>query len=187
LKKTHENADHPDYFLSVIIVLAEFLNRMTTMHANSSSGRAKIATLEQVSAGGVAFRHGVSAMEIAIVSVGAQSRWQLPKGLIDAGEIPVHAALREVREEAGIETTMVAPLDTIEYWYVGNKGQQRVRFHKFVHFFLLAYRAGCVDAHDHEVNEARWVTLEKAKMMLVFKSERQVLEKAEAMLKTLNA
>ncbi len=159
---------------------------MIEARASPSPGRAKISTLEQVSAGGVAFRHGAFAMEIAIVSVGAQSRWQLPKGLVDAGETPERAALREVHEEAGIETIMVAPLDTIEYWYVSSRGQQRVRFHKFVHFFFLAYRAGCVDAHDHEVNEARWVTLEQAKTMLAFKSERQVVEKAEAMLKTLN-
>ncbi|MDX5438382.1 MAG: NUDIX hydrolase, partial [Pontibacter sp.] len=69
-------------------------------------------------------------------------------------------------------------LDTIEYWYVGNKGQQRVRFHKFVHFFLLAYTSGDIGKHDWEVNEARWVTIKDAEQMLVFKSEKQTVARA---------
>ena len=86
--------------------------------------------------------------------------------------------MREVREEAGIETTLVAPLETVEYWYVGNRGKQRVRFHKRVYFFLLAYVSGQVSDHDHEVNEARWVSLEQAQTMLAFKGERQAVAQA---------
>jgi 8-oxo-dGTP pyrophosphatase MutT (NUDIX family) len=151
-----------------------------------SSGQAKLPVLDQISAGGVAFRHGASEFEIAIVSVGPQMRWQLPKGLVDPGETPEMTALREVREEAGIEAEIGAHIDTIEYWYVGRRGKQRVRFHKRVHFFLMAYQAGEVSRHDREVNEARWVTIEQAKAMLAFPSERQVVEKAQAQLLTLD-
>lgn len=155
---------------------------MSEKSSGQTSNRAKIPTQDQVSAGGVAFRHEPSGVEIAIISVGPQARWQLPKGLIDPGETPEETARREVREEAGIETEIVAPIDTIEYWYVGTRGGRRVRFHKHVHFFLLVYRAGGVSEHDHEVNEARWVTLEEAKEMLAFDNERQVVEQAAAMI-----
>ncbi len=57
-----------------------------------------------------------------------------------------------------------------------------MRFRKQVHFYLLAYRAGDVRDHDHEVEEARWVGFEEASRMLAFKSEREVLEKALALL-----
>lgn len=119
---------------------------------------------------------------LAIVSVGNPERWQLPKGLVDPGETPEGTAQREVREEAGIEATLVAPLDTIEYWYVGHRGKQRVRFHKFVHFFLLTYEGGPLSDHDHEVNEARWVSLEQAQTMLAFKGERQAVAQAASLL-----
>jgi 8-oxo-dGTP pyrophosphatase MutT (NUDIX family) len=147
-----------------------------------ATNHTKLSTLDQVSAGGVAFRRVEDRVDVAIVSVGAKARWQLPKGIVDAGETPELTALREVREEAGIEAVVVAPLDTIEYWYVGNRGQQRVRFHKFVHFFLMEYQRGDVSDHDHEVNEARWVSLAEAQAILAFKGERQVLAQAAATL-----
>ena len=142
----------------------------------------KIRTIEQVSAGGVAFRQVDSGYEIVIISVNPSRRWQLPKGIVDEGETPEIAALREVREEAGIETDLLAPIETIEYWYVGDKNRERVRFHKLVHFFLVKYRDGNVKDHDHEVAEARWVKAEEALQMLTFKSEKAVIEKTVKMI-----
>ena len=144
----------------------------------TSSGKVKIQTIEQVSAGGAAFRLNDSGYEIALISVNPSRRWQLPKGLIDAGETPETAALREVREEAGIETELLSKIETIEYWYVGDNRGERVRFHKFVHFFLLKYIDGDVANHDSEVIEARWVKAEVALELLAFKSEKEIVEKA---------
>ena len=124
---------------------------------DNSNQAAKIRTVEQISAGGAAFRFENEIYEVAIIAVGASRRWQLPKGLIDAGESAETAALREVQEEAGIETELLAPVEKIEYWYFGDSRGERVRFHKSVHFYLLAYRGGAVENHDAEVVEARWV------------------------------
>jgi len=63
----------------------------------------KVPTKLQVSAGGVAFRKRGRQTEIALISVGDDARWQLPKGLVDSGESTEAAAVREVREETGID------------------------------------------------------------------------------------
>ena len=139
-------------------------------------------TRDQVSSGGVAFRWQDLEPEIAIVSVKPSLRWQLPKGIVDPGESPEITAVREVREEAGIETDLLSLIETIEYWYRSTKYGKPVRFHKFVHFYLLSYRSGDVTEHDHEVAEARWVSFEEAMKMLAFKSERKVVEKAKEMI-----
>ena len=139
-------------------------------------------TMDQVSAGGVAFRWQGSEPEMAIVSVKPKLRWQLPKGIGDPGETPEITAVREVREEAGIETELLSLIETIEYWYRATKYGKPVRYHKFVHFYLLQYRSGDVSDHDHEIEEARWVRFEEAIEMLAFEGERRVVQKARQMI-----
>ena len=139
-------------------------------------------TKEQVSAGGVVFRRRGEGFEVALISVDEPARWQLPKGLVGRGESPAEAALREVSEETGLRCEVVAELERVEYWYFSKGGARRVRFHKFVHFFLMRYRSGDVSGHDDEVNEARWVALEDAEGMLAFKGERRALAEAREML-----
>ena len=137
-----------------------------------------LPVVDQVSSGGVAFRVIGTTIEVALISVGKENRWQLPKGIVDPGETPEVTALREVREEAGLTTELLEQLDKIEYWYVGNKGSQRVRFHKFVYFYLLRYTSGNIQDHDWEVNEARWVEINQAQQLLAFRSEKLVVAKA---------
>ena len=141
-----------------------------------------VPTERQVSAGGVAYRRQGDRIEVALIAVGQKNRWQLPKGMIDEAERPAEAALREVREEAGIRTELLAPLDTVEYWYYGQRGGERIRYHKFVHFFLLRYLDGDVQEHDHEVNEARWVPIDQARALLAFAGEKRVVEQARVLI-----
>lgn len=148
---------------------------------STPTSTAKVVTVDQISSGGVAFRGQDLNTETAIVSVKPSLRWQLPKGIVDPGESPEVTAVREVREEAGIETDLLSLIESIEYWYRSTKYGKPVRFHKFVHFYLLHFRSGNVSDHDHEVTEARWVSVEAAIEMLAFKSEREVVKKAKEM------
>ena len=147
-----------------------------------TAGRTKIPTEQQVSAGGVVYRKKNETVEVAIIKVGPIIRWQLPKGIVDEGETPEEAAIREVREETGLVAKVEAPLETIEYWYVSGGKTGRVRYHKFVHFYLMKYRSGKTDDHDHEVLEARWAPINDAHRVLSFDSERKLVEKAREMI-----
>ena len=140
-------------------------------------------TKEQVSAGGVVYRRRGGRVEVALISVGEQNRWQLPKGLVGRGESPEEAALREVEEETGLACEIEGALEKVEYWYFSKGGARRVRFHKHVHFYLMRYLSGGVSGHDDEVNEARWVKLEDAEGMLAFRGERKALAEAREMIR----
>ena len=142
----------------------------------------KVPTKLQFSAGGVAFRKQDGRIDVALISVGADDRWQLPKGLVDKGESTEHAAMREVREEAGIDTEIVTRIDKVEYWYLWKENGQRIRYHKFVYFYLLRYKSGDVRDHDHEVNEARWLDIDDAIEMLAFDNEKKIMEKAKELI-----
>jgi 8-oxo-dGTP pyrophosphatase MutT (NUDIX family) len=142
----------------------------------------KLPVREQVSAGGVVFRRDGERVDVVIVAVGNNNRWQLPKGLIDKDEKPEIAAVREAREEGGIESEVVGHIETVEYWYAGLDGGERVRFHKRVHFYLLRYLSGDTSNHDWEVNEARWVPIDDAKSQLAFDNEQRVVERAKQLI-----
>lgn len=148
---------------------------------------AHVPTQRQVSAGGVVYRRnskgrGVEVVLIAVGTAAGGRRWQLPKGIVEKGESPEDAALREAREEGGVEAALIAPIETVEYWYYSGALPARIRYHKVVHFFLLQYQSGDVRDHDDEVEEARWVPVNEATEMLAFKNERRVLEQAARLL-----
>jgi len=134
----------------------------------------------------VVYRRQGDQVEIALISVGPGPRWQLPKGMVKDGEEQEDAARREVREEAGLETEIVAPLDRVEYWFYATSRGRRVRIHKFVHFYLMRYRDGDVSNHDHEVNEARWIEIERAQAMLAFDSDRKLVARAQELIAELD-
>ena len=98
----------------------------------------------------------------------------LPKGHPDPGEDPEAAALREVREETGVEAEVVARLGEVRYRYQRN-GR---RIAKVVAFFLLRYRSGSVADHDHEVEEAQWMPLAQAVEELSYDGEREMVRRA---------
>ncbi|SRR6266487_3467573 len=158
---------------------------MPKKQESQSTAKAKIETMDQISAGGVAFRWKDSDLEMAVVSVKPSLRWQLPKGIVDSGESPKETAVREVREEAGVETDLLSLIETIEYWYRSVRNGKPIRYHKFVHFYLLEYRSGDVSYHDHEIEEARWVRFDEAVEMLEFKSEREVVTKARELIEAM--
>jgi len=137
-----------------------------------------LRTETQVSAGGVTLRRTQRGLEVVLISVGDPPRWQLPKGLVDPGETPEIAALREVREEAGVVATLSTLIDKVEYWYQSKRGNERIRYHKFVNFFLMWYQSGDVADHDSEVHEARWFPIADATRALAFRSEQSIIEKA---------
>jgi 8-oxo-dGTP pyrophosphatase MutT (NUDIX family) len=98
----------------------------------------------------------------------------LPKGHPENGESAADAALREVREEAGVETTVREKLGDVRYWYQ----RDGMRIAKTVAFFLLDYVSGEPDDHDHEVEHARWIDLEEAARSLSYKGERDMAARA---------
>jgi len=133
-----------------------------------------VRTRDEFSAGGVVVRDGADGAEVAVIRT-REGRWQLPKGWIEDGETPEVAAVREAREEAGVDAEVVAPLGTIEYWFVSTYDPEPARVHKRVQFYLLRYVGGSTDDHDDEVLEARWLTIDEARRMLAFKDERRMV------------
>ena len=134
-------------------------------------------TARAVSAGGVVLAELRPDAPVALVahrSVRGSLHWTLPKGAQESGETVEQTALREVREETGLEVELVGPLDTIDYWFVW--APERTRYHKFVHYFLMHAVGGDFAGHDSEMEEADWFTPEQARRRMAFANERRLLD-----------
>src|SRR5271157_5043284 len=111
----------------------------------------------------------------------------LPKGLVDPGEKPQAAAVREVREETGIVAKPVTKLSDNKYVYVRTWGDGK-RVSKIVSFYLMRYVSGEIDDLSAdmriEVKQAVWVPLADATSQLAYSSERKVLRQAQDYLET---
>ena len=101
----------------------------------------------------------------------------LPKGTIDPGEKAAQTAEREIREETGVEASLVAKLGDIKYVYVRSWGD-RSRVFKIVSFFLFLYRTGRLGNIPanmrHEVESAEWLRLDEAARRLSYQGERDM-------------
>ena len=105
--------------------------------------------------------------------------WALPKGKIDPGERPEETAVREVREETGVEGTLVEKLGDAKYTYSRRGGE---RIFKIVSFYLLRAGRGRIGEIEEpmriEVEEARWLPLDEAPRLLAYGGEREMAAKA---------
>ena len=129
----------------------------------------------EFSAGGVVVRDGRCIVIVPTRRVADGSRvLALPKGHPDAGESAPDAARREVREETGVEASLVDKLGDVRYWYM--RGGRRIA--KVVTFFLLDYVSGELEDHDHEVEHAEWMALEDAARSLTYQGERDMAARA---------
>lgn len=149
--------------------------------ASAKRPRRHIPTQREVSAGGVVYRREGDGIEIVLASRRTRRgdlAWGLAKGGIEPGESREDAAVREVREETGLDATIEADLGDTKYIYVW----EDVRIRKRVHFFLMRHVGGDVDDRDDEMEEIRWFPLERALKRAAYRGEREVLVRAAELL-----
>jgi len=138
-----------------------------------------------MSAGGVVYREQDGHIEIILVARPAHNLWALPKGTPEAGESVEATALREVREETGLEVEIVGEIGTIHYRYtIASEG---VLVQKVVHHFLMEPVGGDMALHDHEYDVVAWVDIHEAPGRMSYANERSMVEQASALIADLQA
>ncbi len=133
----------------------------------------------EFSAGGIVFNENG---QVLITKHSQNHHWGFPKGWIDKGEKPEEAALREVKEEGGVEAEIVGKVGYSKYIYTLN-GE---KIFKVVTIYLMKYLSGDPKDHDWEVEEAGWFPPEDALKQLTFSQDKALLKQALGLLKNHN-
>jgi 8-oxo-dGTP pyrophosphatase MutT (NUDIX family) len=141
-----------------------------------NGAKRRLPTAIDEAAGGIVARRALDdgeTVEVVLIATvkGGSRRWSLPKGHFKSRETNEQAAMREVREETGLEVEVVAPLPTIDYWFV----EKGMRYHKFVHYFLMRAVGGRFGDHDHEVVDVRWFAFDDAVRRMAYPNERDLV------------
>jgi 8-oxo-dGTP pyrophosphatase MutT (NUDIX family) len=140
--------------------------------------------MREHSAGGVVVRRTDGRLELAAIRPQGrpEGHWVLPKGLIEPGERPLDAAVREVHEETGLRAEPLHKLPSSRYVY--RRGPERI--FKLVEWWLMRPLEGEIGAIEEamrvEVAEARWLPLDEADALLAYPGERSLLEPARALI-----
>jgi 8-oxo-dGTP pyrophosphatase MutT (NUDIX family) len=138
----------------------------------------KLPVERAVSAGGVVYRRGQGGIEVVLCGRTSEGIWGLPKGTPDANESLEQAAIREVSEETGLQVAIETKIGTIEYWFA----REGVRYHKFVHHYLMVATGGSLENHDWEYDRVDWFPLAEASKTLSYANEVEVVRKAAALM-----
>src|SRR3990167_5132428 len=125
----------------------------------------------EFSAGGIVFNNEG---QVLVTQHSQNHHWSFPKGLIDPGQTTEEAAVREVKEEGGVEAEILGKVGYNKYVYTLN----REKIFKVVTYFLMKYISGNPKDHDWEVEEAGWYTPEDALKQLTFSQDKALLKKA---------
>jgi 8-oxo-dGTP pyrophosphatase MutT (NUDIX family) len=130
-----------------------------------------------VSAGGVVYRREGDDVEILLAARRTRRgdlAWGLAKGGIEPDESTEDAAVREVREETGIDAEIEESLGDTRYFYVWDE----VRVRKIVHFYLMRATGGDTTDRDDEMEDVQWFPLDRALKRAAYRGERDVLSRA---------
>jgi predicted NUDIX family NTP pyrophosphohydrolase len=134
-----------------------------------------------LSAGILLFCQREDRLEVLLVKPGGPfwrnkdaGAWMIPKGLVEHGETPVEAALREFEEETGTRlTTVPFPLATVRqaggklveaFALEGDLDPAAIRSNEFE--LEWPPRSGRLQPFP-EVAEARWMTLDEARQLML--------------------
>jgi 8-oxo-dGTP pyrophosphatase MutT (NUDIX family) len=137
---------------------------------------------DAVSAGGIVFRRGDHGVEVVLVGRTRDNLWALPKGTPDAGESIEETAIREVREETGLEVRILEPLGEIRYRFADVSGRM---IDKVVYHFLMEPTGGDTALHDEEFDVVRWCHISEAEQLLTHRNQTPLLHRALELIGTL--
>lgn len=139
----------------------------------------KSRVISEHSAGGVVYRWANSHYDIVVVQRARHGDWSLPKGHVEAAESAEQAAIREIKEETGLEARVEQPIGEVVYFFRRPNGDL---IRKTVYHYLLEAETTELGGPNREVSEVRWIPIQQADQLLSYANDKEIVSKATALL-----
>ncbi|MDD4541790.1 MAG: NUDIX domain-containing protein [Eubacteriales bacterium] len=138
---------------------------------NKKAKRRKYEVKHERSCGAIVFREIDNELRVLLVQHSA-SHWSFPKGHVECGETDCETAIREVKEETGIDIEIISDFSRAST-YSPYPGAQ-----KTVTFFIGEYLGGSLRPQLEEVQRVAWLKPEDSMKYLVFDRDREIFSDA---------
>lgn len=132
-----------------------------------------INCLYEKSCGGIIFYKTKQNTKILLVKNNNGRYWSFPKGHIEDGETEQQTAMREIKEETGLDVTIVDGFREISEYCPFGKIRKRVVF------FLARAFTDNVKIQKEEIDSYIWVDLQQARKLCSYDNDLRIIEKAE--------
>lgn len=125
--------------------------------------------------------------KIALIKRGnepSKGKWTVPGGLVELGESPEEAVIRETQEETCLEVINPRLIDVVNYVELDEQGI--VKYHYIIIDYLVEVKSGTIKAAS-DAEELRWVPFDEVEsydltvsFRLFFRNNREELSKASS-------
>ena len=134
----------------------------------------------EVSAGAVVFTE-IDGVRKYVIICSREGYYGFPKGHIEAGESETDAALREIREEVGLQVSILPGFRTVDEHEIPRKKGVIKR----IVYFAARYEGQEIRYQRKELSGASLMTFDEAMQVFQFESSKRILTEADAFLGTL--
>lgn len=133
---------------------------------------------QEHSAGGIVYKIDNDGIKIAVIYREFHQDWTLPKGHLEEGESPEQAAIREVKEEVGLDTNIIKHIGYSIYRFTDRKKQELIQ--KKVDYFLMELVKDNNQIQESEVDKLEWLPFMKAIDRLSFNRDQDLVKQCIA-------
>ena len=129
------------------------------------------------SCGAIVYRKSHGNTEILLIKHVNSGHWSFPKGHVEADETEVETALREIKEETGIDV-IIDPSFRETVSYFPRKDTQKV-----VVYFIAKAKNFEFIPQEEEIAQIRWVDIGHATTILTYENDKTIVNKAKVAIK----
>jgi 8-oxo-dGTP pyrophosphatase MutT (NUDIX family) len=133
--------------------------------------------MHEKSCGAIVYRKHHGNIEILLIKHVNSGHWSFPKGHVEEGETEVETALREIKEETGLDV-IIDPTFRETVTYFPRKDTQKI-----VVYFIAKAKTFDYIPQEEEISDIKWVDVGYATSVLTYENDKSIVIKAKKAIK----